>query len=359
VYGPRNICSEVTKHTYARWSFVSGMSYGYSGNMGFPLPENWSFNQIQTLTIGSGVSEIEIDKNVHRPNSDPGTSSVNDPSSPADAFVAYIHQLYDLAKSHGRRDPSQLVMEFLRHEEYATFKWEQLIGDVDWDFINKVKAAGIPIMREFREPFFGIDLKVSHWGASCNGVFLKGKPSGIATNRGDVAGWGGDWMTFYGEWRRDSDSYSSGYTYCTEKLAKVDGNGTFKLRDLIEDADAYNIAMRIRDGANIADEVQAYYKGGGHLSRFKRFVEGRFGNTDNAVAIAKDMLMPGDDTIINGGRIWLIESTGGVPTLMPHLMPASKIDEFCQGFGAMLKERVSQENARVTALRAPSKHMAT
>jgi peptidoglycan hydrolase-like protein with peptidoglycan-binding domain len=81
VYGSRNVCAEVTRHTGARWSFVSGMSTGFSGNMGFPLPENWSFNQIQTLTIGSGDGRIEIDKNIHRPDSDPGVSSVDAPSA--------------------------------------------------------------------------------------------------------------------------------------------------------------------------------------------------------------------------------------------------------------------------------------
>ncbi|MET8340316.1 hypothetical protein ABZV14_34330 [Streptosporangium canum] len=167
-----------------------------------------------------------------------------------------------------------------------------------------------------------------------------------------MEGWGGDWITFYGEWRRDSESYSSGYTYCQEKLAKINGGGTFKLRDLIEDADAYNIAMRIRAGANIADEVYANYKGSGYLSRFKRFYEGRFGNAVNTKAIARDMLMPGDDPVMQAGRILLIQSTGGVLTTMPHQMPDAKIDEFCQGLSDTLLARVGEENARAMKLRS-------
>ncbi|WJK40597.1 DUF1906 domain-containing protein [Solwaraspora sp. WMMA2056] len=76
VYGSRNVCAQVSQQTQALWSFVSGMSTGFSGNMGFPLPENWSFNQIQTLTVGTGSGAIEIDKNIHRPGTDPGVSSV-------------------------------------------------------------------------------------------------------------------------------------------------------------------------------------------------------------------------------------------------------------------------------------------
>jgi hypothetical protein len=55
------------------------MSTGYSGNMGYALPENWSFHQIQTLTIGSDCGRIEIDKNIHNPERDPGVSAVNPP----------------------------------------------------------------------------------------------------------------------------------------------------------------------------------------------------------------------------------------------------------------------------------------
>ncbi|MBA3488724.1 MAG: DUF1906 domain-containing protein, partial [Longispora sp.] len=47
VYGSRNVCTRVSFEVGARWSLVSGMSWGYSGNLGYPLPENWSFNQIR------------------------------------------------------------------------------------------------------------------------------------------------------------------------------------------------------------------------------------------------------------------------------------------------------------------------
>lgn len=40
------------------------MSTGYSGNLGFPLPKDWAFDQIATITVGSGTGFIEIDKDV-------------------------------------------------------------------------------------------------------------------------------------------------------------------------------------------------------------------------------------------------------------------------------------------------------
>ncbi|MEU6715027.1 glycoside hydrolase domain-containing protein [Nonomuraea sp. NPDC046802] len=352
VYGSRNVCTQVTKATLARWSFVSGMSTGFSGNMGFALPENWSFNQIQTLTVGSGDGAIQIDKDVHAKDTDPGVSAVNTPSNSVDEFVAYIRRLYNLAVAYGgSRNPSQLVMEFLRHANYGNGQWRLLIGDFDDGFVSHVTAAGVTPITELRDPFYGIDLDVPHLGANCNGVYLAPPPSsGTGMSRGDVAGWGGDLMTFYGEWRRDSASYSSGYTYCQEKLARLDGPGTFKLRDLVEDADGYNIAMKVRQGTNIADAVEAYFKGTGYRSRLKQFYEGRFSaDSTKLYAVAYEVLTGGQDAIIAGGRTYLIEMTGGVPTTLPYMLPAEKLDEFLRGFRDVVETRIRDENALLKA----------
>ena len=41
IYGTRNVCIRVSEKGYAVSSFVSDMSTGFSGNLGFPLPKNW------------------------------------------------------------------------------------------------------------------------------------------------------------------------------------------------------------------------------------------------------------------------------------------------------------------------------
>lgn len=64
IYGPRNICQRAFDNGYTVTSFVSDMSSGFSGNLGYPLPTNWAFDQILTTTVGSGSGAIEIDKNV-------------------------------------------------------------------------------------------------------------------------------------------------------------------------------------------------------------------------------------------------------------------------------------------------------
>ena len=63
VYGPRNVCIRCQNELNVSYSFVSNMSTGFSGNLGFPMPENWSFGQFFETSIGSGAGYLEIDKN--------------------------------------------------------------------------------------------------------------------------------------------------------------------------------------------------------------------------------------------------------------------------------------------------------
>ena len=64
IYGTRNTCTRVCDLGYACSSFVSDMSTGYSGNLGFPIPNNWALDQFATITIYNKdkSQSIEIDK---------------------------------------------------------------------------------------------------------------------------------------------------------------------------------------------------------------------------------------------------------------------------------------------------------
>ncbi|WP_338898739.1 glycoside hydrolase domain-containing protein [Streptomyces sp. TG1A-60] len=64
IYGPRNVCTRVHREGLSKASFVSDMSTGFSGNLGYSLPIDWAYDQIATITIGSGEGAIEIDKNI-------------------------------------------------------------------------------------------------------------------------------------------------------------------------------------------------------------------------------------------------------------------------------------------------------
>lgn len=65
IYSARNTCTLVSQAGYSESSFVSDMSTGYSGNKGYPLPDDWAFDQIQEISsFYSSDGSFGIDKNV-------------------------------------------------------------------------------------------------------------------------------------------------------------------------------------------------------------------------------------------------------------------------------------------------------
>jgi peptidoglycan hydrolase-like protein with peptidoglycan-binding domain len=355
IYGSRNVCGRVSAEAYARYSFVSGMSWGFSGNLGFPMPSNWSFNQIKEFGFAAGSDSFDLDRDVHRPGSDPacGPENVNGTSSPVAAYLAYIDGLYATAVSYGGGDPSLRVLEYLRFPNYVDFYdgWETLIGDVDRAWIDYAKAHAPAKVTTFVDPSYGVTVNVDHFGATANAVLLKGSGPGSTPTgegwRGDFGGWGGDLSTFYGEWRAESDQNSSGYTFCRDRLAKINVQSSFSFTDLIEDVDGYLIGTAVRGGAKVHEAIRAHIGGTGHLSRFQRFVSGRYGNTAGIIAAAKTMLCDvGPDDILDALRTAAIRKVSGALSLMPAWLPADKLDEFLRGYADTLQALVGQENAR-------------
>ena len=63
IYGARNVCSTICNAGLACSSFVSDMSTGYSGNLGYPLPNNWAFDQFYEYTeSASDGTTFAVDK---------------------------------------------------------------------------------------------------------------------------------------------------------------------------------------------------------------------------------------------------------------------------------------------------------
>jgi peptidoglycan hydrolase-like protein with peptidoglycan-binding domain len=83
VYGARNVCSRLLDAGLTSTSFAADLSTGFSGNLGFPMPRNWAFDQISTVAVGSGLGAIEIDNNIYS-GRDVGQASVISRPTPDD-----------------------------------------------------------------------------------------------------------------------------------------------------------------------------------------------------------------------------------------------------------------------------------
>lgn len=259
-------------------------------------------------------------------------------------FVSYIAQLFSLAQDYrAEADHDALVLQFLRHSEYASIQWHALVGGIEKDFVRVVNESGIEQIDSFRDPVFPVAIKVSHLAASCTGVYQYGRPEGTSINRGDITGWAGDWITFYGDWRREHARYASGHDFARAKLMCADVVSSFQLTDLMEDADAYILGMQLRSGSNIAAAVEHLYGCGTRAPRLLTFFRGRFGDRGTAQAAAMSTLQSDADRLVEFGRRYLIESEGGFPSLLPSGLPRDKLAGLCRGFAEVLLERVAGE----------------
>ncbi|MEV7302364.1 glycoside hydrolase domain-containing protein [Streptomyces clavifer] len=349
VYGSRNVCASVSAGAYVPYAYVSGMSYGFSGNLGFPLPQNWTFNQIKEFDFSAGADTFALDRVARRPGSDFGQSSVNQSGSASvDEFMTYVQKVYDAAVAYGKGNANELSLQFMRWDKYTDSRWAALFGDVDSAFFQFARDRGLGRSRDlaYLDPSMGGTINPDHLIASAAGYFLKGNVGVGNANRADLASWGGDLLTFYGEWSRSDNA--SPLDFCQKTLARPDVASTFSLEDLIEDIDGFTVATALKAGStNIVTELRKILLGGGHMTRFSDFKATRFGNTTDGVkktakAFLEDQI---DDTLLSKTRTLLIQRN--CPLLKePWNEPDSIMDEFYRGFAEVLQRLIDQEVTR-------------
>jgi peptidoglycan hydrolase-like protein with peptidoglycan-binding domain len=359
VYGSRNLCAQVSSQTYARFSFVSGMSTGFSGNMGFPLPPNWSFNQIQTLTLGSGTGKIDIDKNV-KSGRDPGVRSIRHDVPVLAEFNTYLTALYaaalDFAVSEGKGADRaiELTLRYLRLPEYndkywlTYFRLESADGPFTAVGDAALDRAGFPTrMGYFTEPMTFADLKVTHWAASIESARTwPGLDPAAEAHFGDLGGWGGDLITLFAEYWRVREQNADAYLWIQNNLGKIGIDNSFDNRNLLEDIDSFNLARLLQANGSFSATVKSYYTVAANTAevrvakRFRNFLSGRFGNNQQSVADAALFLLT--DPLYQALRAALARD---IPDIWSEAVHRNTIQRFCTGFADTLLVRTGNEKA--------------
>lgn len=59
IYASRNICTRVIEAGYAGTAFVSDMSTGFSGNLGFSIPKDWTYDQFTEISGYRGKWDLD------------------------------------------------------------------------------------------------------------------------------------------------------------------------------------------------------------------------------------------------------------------------------------------------------------
>ncbi|WP_236240597.1 glycoside hydrolase domain-containing protein [Streptomyces sp. CC228A] len=360
IYGSRNVCSTVTRRVGATWSFVSGLSWGFSGNLGYPLPANWSFNQIRngTFSYGSGSfgEAWEIDRNVWRRFSDPGTSVLNPARSAAQDFIDLIQRLFTEALEYNPAvDPYRLVCVFFRQEKYSNLAWRVILeSGIDEGWIEHLAAQGITLAgkKHFTDPVTGAPIGTEHLMATLE-MCLRSPGTADRVTVGDMGGWAGDLASFYEGWRTVKEQYPNPMLYAQDYLGRRDTVSKFSNDDWVQDTDAFNIMRLIRtEEINLPTAFARYYgtdspAAGDRVCqrRYTQFFRDRFSSDiGRAQTLARNMLLGVDSDIEVRGGSWFLSggwSLGGEDR--PANIASDLLTGFVLAYAFELAERADAE----------------
>jgi len=367
VYGTRNVCSRVSAQGLAMSSFIAGMSTGWSGNLGFTLPENWAYDQIQNLT----VSGLEIDKDVKSPLALPiGSNDVLDTpvdhsgASPAfDDFFWWITELTHLAETAvapyslvlSSTDVYELVLHQLQVSHrptpnYDDLMWRAYTPEPEVISTNPIFAAA---MAQSRADFEATATpqpatatyrgQIDHWAASARAYLNYGAyTQSDSTQIGDLGSWALDLVTCWGDYAdsRHALSYMAGARSWMHEHIGTTNPSKFGLLDLISDVDAYIVEhQRNADpGRPLSDIVREILVecAADPRWRYQQFLDWRFGSRTALEAAARDAFQSPNLWISTpvgakaGGRLPGDAGVAGVDPDGAEL--ASELDETVIGF---------------------------
>ncbi|MBT8226912.1 MAG: DUF1906 domain-containing protein [Dactylosporangium sp.] len=351
VYGCRNVCIRLDEAGLTTRSFVSGMSTGYSGNLGFPLPRNWAFDQIKNLTIASDQGPVEIDNDIAS-GRDLGLSSVTRPGDPNDGFYTYLIWLEARAgqwrdDGHTTYSRAELVAQYLRKRDrvndlvYGGYSVSNdVFGEYDGGFIDFANGyLGKPDETPLRDPLYLWDTDVYHFGASFGAVQTHSIPGDKReVNLVDFGSWGGDLLSILGQCVQEDVPASQAYEFAFERIASTGTNTFFDRGDYFADVDAFVIGLRCRNDSSLllSDLFKAYYSDTSSArGRFGTFLFERF-DWDTALTAAAESMMGGpsvDSLEVLRDAFWIDQFAS---VRYPHCsaVPAEIRSEVARAFAA-------------------------
>lgn len=308
IYGTRNVCEQVMNdNPRVVTCFVSDMSTGYSGNMGFKMPENWNLDQFYELKYRQPEDErINVNYPVDFDLDRVAYSGKYPVESTCDLYetpektnmenkntikwfndscvkmiekyaVKYIKEVKN-KDINEPRDVALLVLNALRYFKYNSAEWKVVLGLIDEDFIDYfIKKYEEEENKSFEElkKYLSFDkeeyLLIGENDTAVDFAHL------IATTQSYLTtslvpkfwtGWGGDLATAMEQVkkRRNESLTLDELAYEVVCSGVKGGNGeysAFNYADTCSDADAIKIAELIDNSTNninpVSDAIEEYY----------------------------------------------------------------------------------------------------
>lgn len=301
IYSARNTCTIISDYGYVTYSFVSGMSTGFSGNLGFKMPKNWSFNQI----ISVNVSDFEIDNDAVS-GLDQGITSVNTTDSVIDEanvkFVEQVQDVYNAAYTYKGNvaEANLLTIQVYRYGTYNSKIWTLTAGSMDLNFYEiakKIMNYKTPL--EIYDPLTGYGIGSEHLMAVMNALLYKTAENDVLYDA--FAGWAGDLVTMAED--VTGNTVSERLNSARSLMGSYDAaNTNFSYQDILADMDAVNIIQNLKESSSsvIHGVILNYYYGPDkeYEHRFSQFMINAFNGSFDNLKTAIDVYTS-DDLIIS------------------------------------------------------------
>lgn len=257
--------TDLTYFTSARGK-QDAKNTGFSGNMGFKMPENWNLDQFHEISgISTGTTTMDLDK-VAYSGKYPVIENVY---LYITRFNLYIRELENLYVSYkGTCTVRELILgviNFLRSFKYRGYKWyAATLKDIDDDFINYVRNENIELYNNLYE-YASTDEKALADGIGGFvdigqlAVTIEGY-LGASLAPDFWLGWGGDLASIMNE--VDQKYEGSNKTHLELAKSLLGDKSYFNYMDICSDADAIRIAQileNINSEHPISDAISQYY----------------------------------------------------------------------------------------------------
>lgn len=277
IYASRNICTRISREGYAVASFVSDMSTGFSGNLGFPIPDNWVFDQFHEISGYRGKWDLD---RVASSGQIPACSTVRVPSlpgnsDPGDAFSNWMRTVEDIYAGEyvslvnsqpANSEAGSYALGWLRKPEYWSagyekgLMWQTYTPEVDptpESMLHRAQVERIcsEMKIDSRQASSSEDL--AHFAASSLGYLAHGTDAALDEyGWGDLGGWALDLVQIWGAYLR-SGTTDTMEEWLSRHLGISKDDRGFSAEDLYADADAYLLIHRYwATSARLSDSLR-------------------------------------------------------------------------------------------------------
>lgn len=351
MYGTRNVCQTMIDVGKASAAFVADMSTGWSGNMGFRMPENWHYNQIVEASESFGGTSVGIDHDALSSRAAAINMSLltvppteKDGSTPAefDLDVLYDWEISaEIACEKALHAGNSLlspiapystfipdyILGWLRKPEYwstgeaSSIMWQAYTPEPATSNLEVIarttveQALGTTGPDAGNRPAVNTSYRdVPHMAVTCLGY--RGWGVDIAhdeSSAGDLGGWLLDLLSLWGQYQKHFQAVDlpnwlgalvgkiggvtlkSDMSNLSDYLA--DPASKFSYADVLADADGWLLAMSMSSdasGLSLSNAMRVVFQDDGN-GRIRDFYRERFGANPDNVSAAFAMILNGID----------------------------------------------------------------